>query len=126
MNNINGGSTQYYIKKIRCKKFKINKSKIELLLNNERSLKLNKPNTFKIFYKNKKRKKNLIHLLKKIKAKKKIIHGYGASTKGNVLLQYFGINKDYLDVIADRNLTKTVFLLLILRLKLLKKIIQEN
>ena len=33
LNEINGGSTQYYIKKMSCKKFKINKTKIELLLN---------------------------------------------------------------------------------------------
>ena len=33
---------------------------------------------------------------------KKVI-GYGASTKGNVLLQYFGIDSKYLNYIADRN-----------------------
>ena len=35
--------------------------------------------------------------------KNKKIHGYGASTKGNVLLQYFGINQNYIKFIADRN-----------------------
>ena len=35
--------------------------------------------------------------------KKKTIHGYGASTKGNVLLQYFGLNQKYIKYIADRN-----------------------
>ena len=38
-----------------------------------------------------------------IKKEKKTIHGYGASTKGNVLLQYFGIDNKYLDFIAERN-----------------------
>jgi NDP-4-keto-2,6-dideoxyhexose 3-C-methyltransferase len=33
----------------------------------------------------------------------KVVHGYGASTKGNTLLQYFGITTRLLPVIADRN-----------------------
>ena len=41
-----------------------------------------------------------------IKKQKKKIHGYGASTKGNVLLQYFKIGKNYLDYIAERNSKK--------------------
>ena len=44
-----------------------------------------------------------IKLLKLIIKRKEIIHGYGASTKGNVLLQYFNINKKYINFIADRN-----------------------
>ena len=42
-------------------------------------------------------------LIKKIKDKDETIHGYGASTKGNVLLQYFQINKNDIEYIADRN-----------------------
>ena len=34
------------------------------------------------------------------------VHGYGASTKGNMLLQYFGINKDLLPFIAEINKNK--------------------
>jgi len=34
------------------------------------------------------------------------VHGYGASTKGNMLLQYFGINKDLLPFIAEVNKNK--------------------
>ena len=41
--------------------------------------------------------------LDKIISENKTIHGYGASTKGNVLLQYFGITKKYIKYIADRN-----------------------
>ena len=48
----------------------------------------------------------LINYLKKIKKNNQIIHGYGASTKGNVLLQYFGIDKKFLDFIAERNPNK--------------------
>ena len=110
LNEINGGSTQYYIKKESCKKFKVNKSKIESLLKKEKLLKLNKTTTYKNFFKEiKKAKSNLIILLDKLKKDNKTIHGYGASTKGNVLLQYFGINKKYLDFIADRNPKKNGF-----------------
>ena len=49
--------------------------------------------------------------------KNKIIHGYGASTKGNVLLQYFGINKKIVPVIADRNPEKQIYILPVLQLK---------
>ena len=47
--------------------------------------------------------KNLVDLLKDLKKQGKVIYGYGASTKGNVLLQYFGIDDTLLDGIADRN-----------------------
>ena len=36
----------------------------------------------------------------------KLVHGYGASTKGNTLLQYFWVTADLLPAIADRNPTK--------------------
>ena len=35
-----------------------------------------------------------------------MIHGYGASTKGNVLMQFFQIDSKLLDLIADRNPSK--------------------
>ena len=36
----------------------------------------------------------------------KEIHGYGASTKGNLLLQYFELRNDIISKIADRNPNK--------------------
>ena len=51
-------------------------------------------------------KYQLLNLLKKIKEKKQNIHGYGASTKGNVLLQYFGIDNKFIDNISERNPNK--------------------
>jgi len=41
--------------------------------------------------------------IKEEKAKGKTIYGYGASTKGNTLLQYFGIGPDSIITIAERN-----------------------
>ena len=45
----------------------------------------------------------LLKLVRQIKSKNQSIHGYGASTKGNVLLQYFGIGNKLIDYIAERN-----------------------
>ena len=42
-------------------------------------------------------------IIRKIKNKKLTIHGYGASTKGNVLLQFYDIDNKDLNYIADRN-----------------------
>ena len=42
-------------------------------------------------------------LIKKLKKNNKTIHVYGASTKGNVILQYSKINKNYINYAADRN-----------------------
>ena len=39
---------------------------------------------------------------------KKVIHGYGASTKGNVLLQFFQLNNNMIKYIADRNIKKRI------------------
>jgi hypothetical protein len=103
-NDINGGSTQYYICKKNCKKYKINSNKINNALKKEKNFKLGDELTYKNFFKDIKNiKLKLVKLLKNIKKKNKIIHGYGASTKGNVILQYFGIDKKYIDLIADRN-----------------------
>ena len=103
-NDINGGSTQYYIKKYNNTSIKIKNQKIKRLLFDERKYRLNEISTYKSFFKNIQRTKfQLLKLLKKIKKDNKTIHGYGASTKGNVLLQYFGINKNYIDFISDRN-----------------------
>jgi hypothetical protein len=37
------------------------------------------------------------------KANGKTIWGYGASTKGNTLLQWFGLNETHIDAIAERS-----------------------
>ena len=103
-NDINGGSTQYYICKKECKNFQINKNKISKILKNERIYQLNNEKTFRLFFQNINRVKiKLLKFLKKIKKENKVIHGYGASTKGNVLLQYFGINRNFVEYISDRN-----------------------
>jgi NDP-4-keto-2,6-dideoxyhexose 3-C-methyltransferase len=48
----------------------------------------------------------LLTFLRNEKKAGKRIYGYGASTKGNTLLQYDGIGPDLVDAIADRNSEK--------------------
>ena len=45
----------------------------------------------------------LLELLRSIKARGERIAGYGASARGNTLLNFFGIGPDLLDYIVDRN-----------------------
>ena len=47
-------------------------------------------------------KNELIDLLAKLKGNGKTIAAYSAPAKGNILLNYFGINKNYLDFIVDK------------------------
>ena len=102
-NNINGGSTQYFI----CKKnsiYKTNSKSINKILRKENQMKLTNKRTFLKFFNHiNKMKFNTMRYINKIVSEKKTIHGYGASTKGNVLLQYFGITKRHIKYIADRN-----------------------
>jgi NDP-4-keto-2,6-dideoxyhexose 3-C-methyltransferase len=48
-------------------------------------------------------KEELNRTLFEIRARGERIHLYGASTKGNVLLQWYGINRVIVDCAADRN-----------------------
>lgn len=48
-------------------------------------------------------KEKLTRFIKREYAKGKCIHLYGASTKGNVLLQYFGIDNKLIDYAAEKN-----------------------
>ena len=51
-------------------------------------------------------KKQTVDFIKEEKAKGKIIWGYGASTKGNTLLQYFELDSTMIDGIAERSTFK--------------------
>lgn len=48
-------------------------------------------------------KKQVVEFVKKAKQENKKIYGYGASTKGNTLLQHFGLNHTCIDAIAERS-----------------------
>ena len=92
-NDINGGSYRIY-----CRKFK----KGSIRLQNENVLKLMRDFVYRV-KQNKKQMLNFIN--KKIKKNKKIFL-YGASTKGNTLLQYYNLNNKKIPFAAERTPSK--------------------
>jgi SAM-dependent methyltransferase len=105
-NKINGGSKQYFIC-LKHAKIPTNNMIINKILKAEYKLKLDKVATFKDFFKNiNNLKKRLNKILVSIKNNNQKIHCYGASTKGNVLLQYYKINNRMINFVAERNKNK--------------------
>jgi NDP-4-keto-2,6-dideoxyhexose 3-C-methyltransferase len=51
-------------------------------------------------------KERTIDLLTSLKKQGKRVYGYGASTKGNTLLQYYGIDSSLMSAIAERQAQK--------------------
>ena len=49
---------------------------------------------------------NTVSFIKREIEKGKIIWGYGASTKGNTLLQWYGLNDSHIGAIAERSTFK--------------------
>jgi hypothetical protein len=46
---------------------------------------------------------SVLEFFARVRRQGKLVHGYGASTKGNTLLQFFGITPELLPAIAERN-----------------------
>jgi len=115
LNDTNGGSFRIYAMKSKSdiKNFSsqphrdVCQFRINSLLEYEKSLELEKVETWKSFYnKINELKETLLNFLKSEKSKGKKIWAYGASTKGNTLLQYFGIDNNLIDGIAERSIYK--------------------
>ena len=101
LNSMNCGSIRFFI----CHKdakFKLQAKSMEKCKNLEKILK-----NEKCFYNFKKRiqnlSKNLHSLIKNLRKKKKIIHIYGASTKGNISIQYSKLTNNDISFAADKN-----------------------
>ena len=103
LNKVNGGSFAVTVAKKNSKKF--DKSKlVDWLEKKEDMYNFNKLSTIKSFTANvHKHKKLFKDLILNLNDMKKIVFGYGASTKGNVILQYCKINKKHLPYIVDIN-----------------------
>ncbi len=72
------------------------------LLEQEKNHNIYASDAFEMFRKNVDRQKiDLVRLLEELKKDGKTVIGYGASTKGNVILQYCGIGTDLLPYIGD-------------------------
>ena len=102
LNEINGGSIQIICSKFSSKIKVQNKSFITSILKDENKIKLKSFENFnkRILF----LKKKLLNFFNENKNKK--IFGYGASTKGNVVLNYCGLNTKHLRYICDANKLK--------------------
>ena len=102
-NQINGGSIELDIAK-KESNLKECKYLINWVLESERINRYNEVSKQKDFFKQCKNHKYLLKkLLTTLKKQNKKILGYGASTKGNVLLQYCNIDDKILNYIAEVN-----------------------
>jgi len=102
-NQINGGSIVLDISKKKSK-YKECKQLIDWVLEREKLNKYNELEKQKSFFKECQNHKILLKkLLKTLKNQNKKVLGYGASTKGNVLLQYCNIKSDMINNIAEVN-----------------------
>ena len=102
-NDTNGGSFRFYVQHLGGKN-KIS-PKLKKILVNE--LTMNKPEELHLMFDRVEEIKIItLNFLEDCKINGRVVHGYGASTKGNTLLQYFGISEKELPFIAEVNQTK--------------------
>lgn len=103
MNAINGGSFAVTACKASAK-YTSNLPVINWLLSQEGDMGLDTPRPYRDFEERVfKHQKNLTDLVKSLVADGKTIVGYGASTKGNVLLQFCGLGPNLIRCIAEVN-----------------------
>ena len=101
LNEINGGSIEIMCAK-KNSKFKINKKKISKILVDEMKI---KDKSYKNFNKRINRIRILLQMFLNLNSKKKIV-GYGASTKGNVVLNHCKIKNTQIKEICDGSVKK--------------------
>jgi negative regulator of genetic competence, sporulation and motility len=103
MNAVNGGSFAVTAAK-QNSKVAVNRAVIDWMLQQEDRMGLKTPKPFRDFEERVYRhREDLMRLLDGLVADGKKIVGYGASTKGNVILQFCGITEKHLMAIAEVN-----------------------
>ncbi|HET6271519.1 MAG TPA: class I SAM-dependent methyltransferase [Bacteroidota bacterium] len=106
LNNINGGSIRCYATHSENFLFKKEEytQRINELRQSEFDMELDTDKPYKNFQDHINiHREELTALLRKLKKEGKRIHVYGASTKGNTILQWCGIDNRIVDAAADRN-----------------------
>jgi 2-polyprenyl-3-methyl-5-hydroxy-6-metoxy-1,4-benzoquinol methylase len=109
LNSINGGSIRCFATHAASRLYKRDEfaQGIKTLRQEEFDMELDTDKPYRFFQERVNvHKEQLVGLLKKLKAEGKRIHVYGASTKGNTILQWCGIDNRLVDVAAERNADK--------------------
>jgi SAM-dependent methyltransferase len=106
LNDINGGSIRCHathVDNFNVKTLEYGQT-LEALRQEEFDMELDSDRPYKNFQERINiHRKELSSLVRRLKAEGKRIHVYGASTKGNTILQWCGIDKFIVDCAADRN-----------------------
>lgn len=112
LNDVNGGSFRVYaikdtadIKLFATQQLRdVYDFNVRSLLAYEKELKLDHPQTWIDFFNSiNELKQQTVEFLEKARAECKTVYGYGASTKGNTLLQYFGIDSRLVQKLVERS-----------------------
>lgn len=102
-NDVNGGSFSIMAAKASSAR-QPNHAVLEGILNKEMSLELGSPKTYKSFRDRVSVAQDMfLSFLDEAKDEGKVVCGLGASTKGNVLLQYYGITDELIKEIGEVN-----------------------
>lgn len=110
LNDTNGGSIRVYARKKGANEESyasaphrdVAQYQINALLDHEESLLLKSPTThFKFFDEIESLKQQTVDFVRNAKSDGKTVWAYGASTKGNTLLQYFGLTNEDIGAIAE-------------------------
>lgn len=103
LNTINGGSFSVIVAKSHSS-LPEKEALVRTILAQEETKQLNTLKPYQVFKKNiEKHKKDLLEFIHAQKNTGKTIFGYGASTKGNVILQYCGLTEKEIPYIAEVN-----------------------
>ena len=103
--SVHGGSMRIYARKIN--KEKPISDNVKKYLSKEKEIGIDTTKPYEKFEeKVNKTKEELINLFKKIKSENKRIVGYGAASKGNVIMNFCGIRNDVIEYISDSTPTK--------------------
>jgi hypothetical protein len=107
MNSVNGGSFAVTAAKKNNQSINVNNAVINWLLDQEERMGLSTPRPYREFEERVFRhREDLVKLVRSLVADGKKVLGYGASTKGNVLLQFCGFNSSDIAAIAEVNQDK--------------------
>ena len=112
LNDTNGGSFRVYAMKagadlqtFATQPYRdVARFRVASLLAYEETLALDQEETWHNFYDRiNALKEQTVSFIKQVKADGKTVFGYGSSTKGNTLLQYFGLDHTLIDAISERS-----------------------
>ena len=107
LNEVNGGSIRLFIKHKNQEISKESEKRITKIQNDEEKLGLDSEKPYVEFYNRcEELKEKTISFIKNERQKGKKIFAYGASTKGNTLLQFYGLDNKEIEKVADRNSDK--------------------